>query len=70
MSFSGFTIEKVKNLNSNLINLPHGCGEQNMYRFAPSVFVLDYLNKTGSLTPEVEKVAREKIVKGYQHQLK
>ena len=61
---------KVKNINGNLISDPWGCGEQNMLRFAPSVYVIDYLTKTGSLTPEVEKTAREKIQQGYQHELK
>ena len=62
---------KVKNINGNLISFdPRGCGEQNMLRFAPSVYVVDYLTKTGSLTPEVEKNAREKIQQGYQREKK
>ena len=30
-----------------LIEMPFGCGEQNMILFAPNVFVSRYLKKTG-----------------------
>lgn len=32
--------------------MPHGCGEQNMINFAPNVYVLQYLNATGTADPE------------------
>lgn len=34
-----------KNLDK-LIELPYGCGEQNMAKFAPSVFAAAYMRKT------------------------
>lgn len=37
----------------HLIRMPYGCGEQNMIRFAPNVFILQYLSITRQATPEV-----------------
>nr|XP_020636674.1 C3 and PZP-like alpha-2-macroglobulin domain-containing protein 8 [Pogona vitticeps] len=53
----------------NLLQLPFGCGEQNMIHFAPNVFVLKYLQKTRQLSPEVESEATDYLVQGYQRQL-
>lgn len=41
----------------NLLQMPYGCGEQNMVLFAPNLYVLDYLNKTQQLTPEIKSKA-------------
>ena len=38
----------------HLVQLPHGCGEQNMVLFAPIVYVLQYLEKTRQLSPEIK----------------
>ncbi|NXL48261.1 A2ML1 protein, partial [Podilymbus podiceps] len=46
----------VQNLD-HLVQLPHGCGEQNMVLFAPIVYVLQYLEKTRQLTPEIKERA-------------
>uniref|UniRef100_H9G5Q9 Kazal-like domain-containing protein n=1 Tax=Anolis carolinensis TaxID=28377 RepID=H9G5Q9_ANOCA len=48
----------------NLLQLPFGCGEQNMIHFAPNVFVLKYLQKTKQLSPEVESEAMDYLVQG------
>ncbi|XP_010284558.1 PREDICTED: alpha-2-macroglobulin-like protein 1, partial [Phaethon lepturus] len=40
-----------------LVQMPHGCGEQNMVLFAPIVYVLQYLEKTRQLTPEIKERA-------------
>lgn len=40
-----------------LLDLPFGCGEQNMVQFAPNIFILQYLNKTRQLDPEIEDTA-------------
>ncbi|XP_063146713.1 C3 and PZP-like alpha-2-macroglobulin domain-containing protein 8 [Candoia aspera] len=53
----------------NLLQLPFGCGEQNMIHFAPNIFVLKYLQKTKQLSPEVESEATDYLVQGYQRQL-
>ncbi|XP_009892445.1 PREDICTED: alpha-2-macroglobulin-like protein 1 [Charadrius vociferus] len=41
----------------HLVQMPHGCGEQNMVLFAPIVYVLQYLEKTRQLTPEIKEKA-------------
>ncbi|KAM8912654.1 alpha-2-macroglobulin-like isoform 1-T1 [Lycaon pictus] len=54
----------------NLLRMPYGCGEQNMVLFAPNIYVLNYLNKTHQLTPEVMSKAIGYLNTGYQRQLK
>jgi len=53
----------------DLLQMPYGCGEQNMIFFAPDVEVLRYLNATGQLTPEVRAKAEHFITTGYQREL-
>ncbi|TRZ18606.1 hypothetical protein HGM15179_008518 [Zosterops borbonicus] len=53
-----------------LLQMPFGCGEQNMVLFAPNIYVLDYLNKTGQLSEEIKSKAIGYLVSGYQRQLK
>uniref|UniRef100_A0A8I3W0V8 Alpha-2-macroglobulin n=1 Tax=Callithrix jacchus TaxID=9483 RepID=A0A8I3W0V8_CALJA len=53
----------------NLLQMPYGCGEQNMVLFAPNIYVLDYLNKTQQLTPEIKSKAIGYLNTGYQRQL-
>uniref|UniRef100_A0A8C3TRD4 Alpha-2-macroglobulin n=1 Tax=Catharus ustulatus TaxID=91951 RepID=A0A8C3TRD4_CATUS len=52
-----------------LLQMPFGCGEQNMVLFAPNIYVLDYLNKTGQLNEEIKSKAIGYLVSGYQRQL-
>ncbi|XP_064318863.1 alpha-2-macroglobulin [Phalacrocorax carbo] len=52
-----------------LLQMPFGCGEQNMVLFAPNIYVLEYLNKTGQLSEEVKSKAIGYLVSGYQRQL-
>ncbi|POI27218.1 hypothetical protein CIB84_009032 [Bambusicola thoracicus] len=52
-----------------LLQMPFGCGEQNMVLFAPNIYVLDYLNKTGQLSEEVKSKAIGYLVSGYQRQM-
>ncbi|KAM3678612.1 alpha-2-macroglobulin-like protein 1 [Ammospiza maritima maritima] len=53
----------------HLVQLPHGCGEQNMVLFAPVVYVLQYLEKTRQLSPEIKATAAGFLRNGYQTQL-
>jgi CD109 antigen len=53
----------------NLLEMPYGCGEQNMIFFAPDVEILRYLDATGQLTPEVRAKAEHFITCGYQREL-
>ncbi|XP_048789217.1 alpha-2-macroglobulin-like protein 1 isoform X2 [Lagopus muta] len=52
-----------------LVQMPHGCGEQNMVLFTPIVYVLQYLEKTRQLTPVIKERATGFLHKGYQTQL-
>ncbi|XP_069843797.1 alpha-2-macroglobulin-like [Dipodomys merriami] len=53
----------------NLLQMPFGCGEQNMALFAPNIYVLDYLNETQQLTKELQTKALGYLSAGYQRQL-
>ncbi len=53
----------------NLLQMPFGCGEQNMILFAPNVFVAQYLEETGQLKPEVMAKAEHLMTTGYQREL-
>ena len=48
----------------SLLKMPYGCGEQNMLNFAPNIFVQKYLTITNNLTPDLEKKAKEYMIKG------
>ncbi|XP_007101900.2 alpha-2-macroglobulin-like protein 1 [Physeter macrocephalus] len=58
----------LKNLD-NLVQMPSGCGEQNMVLFAPIIYVLQYLEKTGMLTEEITSRALDFLKLGYQREL-
>ncbi|XP_063290069.1 alpha-2-macroglobulin-like protein 1 isoform X2 [Pelobates fuscus] len=53
----------------DIIELPTGCGEQNMARAAVSLHILQYLNNTKRLTPEIENRLLNHLTVGYQKQL-
>ncbi|XP_037371219.1 alpha-2-macroglobulin-like protein 1 [Talpa occidentalis] len=53
----------------NLVQMPSGCGEQNMVMFAPIIYVLQYLEKSGLLTEEMRSLAVGFLEKGYQQEL-
>ncbi|KAL1422269.1 hypothetical protein MTO96_022148 [Rhipicephalus appendiculatus] len=59
----------IKNLDS-LVQVPTGCGEQNMVKFTPNVYVLDYLKATGKNQEEIERKAVNNLKTGYQRQQK
>ncbi|XP_069836193.1 alpha-2-macroglobulin-like isoform X2 [Dendropsophus ebraccatus] len=52
-----------------LLKMPHGCGEQNMVLFAPNMFVLQYLEKSHQLNPDIQSKAKKFLESGYQRQL-
>ncbi|XP_036379644.1 alpha-2-macroglobulin-like [Megalops cyprinoides] len=58
----------MRNLDG-LLAMPYGCGEQNMLRFAPNIFILRYLESTGQLTPEIRAKAITFLESGYQREL-
>ncbi|XP_054446808.1 alpha-2-macroglobulin-like protein 1 [Pteronotus mesoamericanus] len=53
----------------NLVQMPSGCGEQNMVLFAPIIYVLQYLEKAGLLTKEIRSRAVGFLEQGYQREL-
>jgi CD109 antigen len=52
-----------------LLQMPFGCGEQNMIVFAPDVFITKYLQESGQLKPEIMAKAEKLMITGYQRQL-
>uniref|UniRef100_A0A6Q2XD69 Alpha-2-macroglobulin-like n=1 Tax=Esox lucius TaxID=8010 RepID=A0A6Q2XD69_ESOLU len=58
----------LKNLDG-LLQMPYGCGEQNMALLAPNIYILEYLNNTAQLTPAIRDKATKFLTSGYQRQL-
>ncbi|XP_053092312.1 alpha-2-macroglobulin-like protein 1 [Pangasianodon hypophthalmus] len=58
----------LKNL-ASLLAMPYGCGEQNMLLFAPNIFILQYLESTNQLTPQIRSTAETYLISGYQREL-
>ncbi|NWV43934.1 A2ML1 protein, partial [Grantiella picta] len=53
----------------HLLAMPYGCGEQNMVRFAPNIYILQYLEKSGQLLPDIRAKAQSFLQSGYQREL-
>ena len=53
----------IKNI-GNLIQMPYGCGEQNMINFVPNILVMEYFKLTGKGTPEERQKAMAYMQKG------
>ncbi|KAM4540280.1 CD109 antigen-like [Fundulus diaphanus] len=58
----------IEHLDS-LIQLPTGCGEQNMIHFAPSVYVLQYLEMSTQNDAKIRSKALSNMMQGYEKQL-
>ncbi|CAK8682027.1 unnamed protein product [Clavelina lepadiformis] len=58
----------LTNLN-NILDLPFGCGEQNLANFAPNVYILKYLQSTKQLKQSTYYEALQHLQTGYQRQL-
>ncbi|XP_031703694.1 CD109 antigen-like [Anarrhichthys ocellatus] len=58
----------IRNLDS-LVQLPVGCGEQNMIHFAPSIYVIQYLDSSVEGNKEIRSRALGYMMEGYQRQL-
>ncbi len=69
VSFTPSIVAQTINGLDSLLNMPFGCGEQNMIMFAPDVEVLRYLKATDQTNPEVQAKAELFIITGYQRQL-
>jgi len=64
-SFLTQTIEGL----DQLLQMPFGCGEQNMLLFAPDAYILKYLKGTAQLKPEIQAKAEMLLITGYQREL-
>ncbi|XP_067311051.1 alpha-2-macroglobulin-like protein 1 [Pseudorasbora parva] len=58
----------LKNLDG-LLQMPYGCGEQNMILLAPNIYILLYLKVTGQLTAAIRVTATGYLQSGYQREL-
>jgi CD109 antigen len=65
---SSYLTQTIEGL-EGLIQMPFGCGEQNMIVFAPDVFITKYLEASGQLKPEIMAKAEMLMLTGYQRQL-
>lgn len=63
-----FLAQTIQGLDG-LLQMPFGCGEQNMINFAPDVYILDYLNSTNQDKPEIRAKAETFLITGYQREL-
>ncbi|XP_048392312.1 CD109 antigen isoform X2 [Stegostoma tigrinum] len=53
----------------DLLQMPYGCGEQNMIRFAPNVYILQYLTAINQVNEEIKEKALAYLMQGYQREL-
>ena len=53
----------LKNLDG-LLQMPYGCGEQNMALLAPNIYILQYLQSTQQLTPNIMEKAAKFLTSG------
>ncbi|XP_042565902.1 CD109 antigen [Clupea harengus] len=53
----------------SLIQMPYGCGEQNMINFAPNIYILQYLASTGQDDTETRERAISFMMQGYEREL-
>jgi len=65
---SSFLTQTIEGL-EELIQMPFGCGEQNMIMLAPDIFITRYLQESGQVKPEVMAKAEKLMITGYQRQL-
>ena len=47
-----------------LLRIPYGCGEQNMLKFAPNIYILQYLGATDQLTDAIKSKTHQFIESG------
>ena len=66
--YPGVMAQAVEGLDS-ILQMPSGCFEQTTATLWPNALVLDYMQKSGKITPEIELKAREYINVGYQRLL-
>ncbi|XP_071544262.1 CD109 antigen-like isoform X7 [Panulirus ornatus] len=53
----------------NLLELPTGCGEQNMAKLVPNIVLMEYLRNKNQLNEELQGRGKRHLETGYQQQL-
>ncbi|XP_062325530.1 CD109 antigen-like [Osmerus eperlanus] len=53
----------------SLVEMPVGCGEQNMILFAPNVYILQYLDKSLKANEKIRSKALANMMSGYEREL-
>ncbi|XP_026106560.1 alpha-2-macroglobulin-like [Carassius auratus] len=69
VSVLGDIMGRALNNLDGLLQMPSGCGEQNMITLAPNIYILQYLEGTAQLTPTIRQTATGYLQSGYQGQL-
>ena len=62
-------VAQTMNNIADLLQMPYGCGEQNMIFLAPDIEILKYLREVGELSPEIRIQAEFFVNTGYQREL-
>lgn len=52
-----------------LLAMPYGCGEQNMAKFAPNIYIMDYLTNSNQITKKVKEDAVHYISSGIRERM-
>ncbi|KAL2085076.1 hypothetical protein ACEWY4_018396 [Coilia grayii] len=65
----GDILGRALNNIDSLLQMPYGCGEQNMAILSPNIYILQYLQNTGQLTADIKEKATNFLKNGYQRQL-
>ncbi len=65
---SSFLTQTIEGLEA-LIQMPFGCGEQNMLLLAPDIYITKYLEESGQVKPEIMAKAEKLMITGYQREL-
>lgn len=47
-----------------LLGMPYGCGEQNMLKFAPNIFVMQYLQSVDAVTDAIAATSTKYLQTG------
>ncbi len=65
---SSYLTQTIDGLDA-LLQMPFGCGEQNMILLAPDIYIVKYLQESGLVKPEIMAKAEKLMITGYQREL-
>ncbi|KAI7807101.1 putative alpha-2-macroglobulin-P-like, partial [Triplophysa rosa] len=67
--FAGDILGRALQNLDGLLQMPYGCGEQNIAVLSPNIYILQYLENTEQLTSNIRERAIDFLKSGYQRQL-